>query len=288
MYPRLKAFRSDLQERGLGERPLYFAKVDVQSCFDSIPQNQLVEAVEKSLTVAQYRVGRHIEIKPPDRHQYRSSTLAATKLNTKFSMHAHAAGEFLPFEQQIHVELDGGRKNTIFVDSIVQHTESRGRVLKLLDEHVKRNIVKIGKKFYRQREGIPQGSVLSSLLCNIFYARFENECLGFARTEDSILLRLIDDFLLVSLDREQVERFLKVMHDGMTAYGIAVNPDKTLVNFDVEIDGRRLKEATNAAGFPYCGVLIDTANLSIGKDRERKATSSMLLLQDVGKCRRIN
>jgi len=195
-------------------------------------------------------------------------------------MHAHAAGDFSTFEQHIQMDLNKSKRNTIFVDSIVQQMESRSKVLKLLDEHVKRNIVKIGKKFYRQKEGIPQGSVLSSLLCNFFYAELEKDCLTFVHNEDSVLLRLIDDFLLVSLNRQQVERFLQVMHDGLDAYGVAVKADKTLVNFDVEINGRKLKESSTAAGFPYCGVLVNPNNLSIGKDRERKSTTSRCTLQE--------
>ncbi|TKA76901.1 hypothetical protein B0A49_02736 [Cryomyces minteri] len=144
------------------------------------------------------------------------------------------------------------------------------KVLHLLKEHVERNIVKIGKRYYRQKEGIPQGSVLSSLLCNFFYAKLERECLDFVQTEDCLLLRLVDDFLLISVRREHAEDFLQVMHNGVPAYGLAVKAEKSLANFHVEINGRRIESTQGAMQFPYCGNAIHTVSLDISKDRERK------------------
>lgn len=42
-----------------------------------------------------------------------------------------------------------------------------------LEEHVKRNILQLGRKFYLQEVGIPQGSVLSTLLCSFYYGHLE-------------------------------------------------------------------------------------------------------------------
>ena len=44
----------------------------------------------------------------------------------------------------------------------------REQILALLEEHILRNIVRIGSQFYLQKSGIPQGSVLSPLLCSVF------------------------------------------------------------------------------------------------------------------------
>ena len=42
-----------------------------------------------------------------------------------------------------------------------------------LEEHVKHNILQLGWKFYLQEVGIPQGSVLSTLLCSFYYGHLE-------------------------------------------------------------------------------------------------------------------
>jgi hypothetical protein len=41
----------------------------------------------------------------------------------------------------------------------------------------------IGNDFYRQMVGIPQGSVLSSLLCSFFYGDLENAHFGALRAD---------------------------------------------------------------------------------------------------------
>jgi telomerase reverse transcriptase len=56
----------------------------------------------------------------------------------------------------------------------VVHTfEEKIQMLKLIKEHITENVIKvtkniyqkIGSRFYRQKVGIPQGSVLSTILC---------------------------------------------------------------------------------------------------------------------------
>jgi telomerase reverse transcriptase len=77
---------------------------------------------------------------------------------------------------------------------------------------------KMGKQFYRQKVGIPQGSVLSTILCNIFYADLEKKKLPFLMDDDGLLLRLIDDFLFISMNREHAKSFLEHMHQGSFSY----------------------------------------------------------------------
>ena len=52
-------------------------------------------------------------------------------------------------------------------------------IIALLEEHITENIVKIGNEYYRQVVGIPQGSVLSSLLCSFFYGDLERKKVKF-------------------------------------------------------------------------------------------------------------
>ena len=72
----------------------------------------------------------------------------------------------------------------------------------------------MGKKYYRQKVGIPQGSVLSTMLCNIFYADLERKKLPFLTDSDGLLLRLIDDFLFISMNKDHATQFIQHMVDG--------------------------------------------------------------------------
>lgn len=71
------------------------------------------------------------------------------------------------------------------------------------------------------------------------------------------------------------------MHAGLPAYGVSVNPNKTLVNFGVSFRGfqlpRLLSTTTGEKNggpkgeqqFPYCGTLISTTTLSPTKQLSR-------------------
>ena len=270
IYPKLKAFRSQIWSTEPAPKRLYFAKVDVVSCFDTIPQRRVIRLMEELASEGEYRIARHAEIKPSESHVYRVESSTVSKPARKFIANAKAANDFTAFGEIVQEELALGKKNTIFVDSVVQTFHDKENLLDLLEEHVERNIVKIGKKFFRQKRGIPQGSVLSSLLCNFFYAAFEKEHLGFLDGGESLLLRLIDDFLLITTSREQAKTFLSVMHSGKEEYGIKVKPEKTLVNFEITVDGLKLPCLMVGTAFPYCGSMIDTRTLEITKDRDRR------------------
>lgn len=99
----------------------------------------------------------------------------------------------------------------------------RQAVLQLLEQHITDNIVKvrgmpcpgrssrlvlsgpgnaqIGNEYYRQVVGIPQGSILSSLLCSFFYGDLERRHLGFTGDASSVRFLLV---LQMRLGRAQL------------------------------------------------------------------------------------
>lgn len=56
----------------------------------------------------------------------------------------------------------------------------------MLEEHITENIVKIGHEYYRQIVGIPQGSVLSAILCSFFYGDLERKKFKFTEDPDCV------------------------------------------------------------------------------------------------------
>jgi telomerase reverse transcriptase len=307
---------------GRASAPIYFAKVDVQSCFDTIPQERVVKLMERLASEDEYRISRHAEVRPPEGFERASSraplrqgqapapapasaSVSAqparprAKPRRRFRSEARAAADFAPFAERVEracagagADAAGGSKaHSVFVDNVVQRPYARDALLDLLDEHVGRNLVRLGKKVYRQTAGIPQGSVLSSLLCSFFYGDFERARLArvLSLAGASLLLRLIDDFLLVTLERAEAERFMRVMHRGDADYGISVKKAKSLVNFALHIDGEsepvpmlgdgQKEEEEKEDWFPYCGTLINTKTLALSKDRSRRqGTGEWVLL----------
>lgn len=275
IYLKLKSFQTRLKEKGWLGRKLYFAKVDIKSCFDTIPQKRLLKVIEDIITEDEYRIEKYAEIKPP---AYQQTIVGAKKPIKKFLARANLADEFGRFEDYAKSEVEGGKKkNTVFVDDVVHQFKETGPLLDLLEEHVQHNIIKIGKKFFRQKNGIPQGSVLSATLCNFFYGDLERKKLPFTLDEDGILLRLVDDFLFITLNKSNAEEFLNVMHQGHPEYGAFVSIDKTLVNFEVSLGGRKVNRSASTSEFPYCGNLVNTKTLGVRKDRDRGVGTSMSL-----------
>ncbi|OQE32998.1 hypothetical protein PENFLA_c001G08043 [Penicillium flavigenum] len=269
MHRRLKAYKEQLS-KGLpsGHKPwqsklpqMYFVKLDIKACFDTIPQKKLLNLIAELVSEESYHISNHVEFQPP-------LTAKQGKPTRRFT--SRAAPAMRPHHLPDFVNSGGAARkaNTVFVDTMRQKDHDADSLLDLLDEHVRHNLVKIGKKYFRQRNGIPQGSVLSSVLCNFFYAELERELLGFIN-EDSLLLRLVDDFLLITPDAAVAMQFLEVMIRGQPSYGVQVNPAKSMANFSATVDGVLLPRLEGTQLFPYCGSLIDTHTLDIHRDRDR-------------------
>jgi len=274
LHRRLKDFNAILSRKE--QRPrLYFAKVDVKSAFDTIPQHSILRFMGDVPPKGQkrYTVAKHVQIKAGEAAARGAVGHEVGQAAQRWHTVAIASHEAAPLPDMIREDLGPRQKNTIFVDTGVYQTHATAALLTLMAEHVATNLVKIGKKFYRQKSGIPQGSILSSMLCNYFYANLEATQLDFIRKDDDgcVLMRLIDDFLLITTDRAKAAKFVTIMHKGIPRYGVTVNATKSLVNFDLELSGQTVARASDAAGFPYCGTLIDTRTLDISRDRGRQS-----------------
>lgn len=279
MYPRLKNFKDRLmhsESENYQNGKLYFVKLDIQSCFDTIPQARLISLIESLVSQGSYHISKHVEIRPGDSinnshslsHKPGTAEKPMVKPIRKFISKANALSEVRNNPARSTDGVKPLRRNTIQVDTANFKNHSGNELLDLLSEHVRKNLVKIGKKYFRQKNGIPQGSVLSSLLCNFFYGKLEREVLDFLKDDETLLLRLIDDFLLITTRPDPAKRFLEVMLNGQSEYGITVNASKSLVNFEATINGTKMSRLEGSTLFPYCGNLINTHTLDIRKDRD--------------------
>jgi telomerase reverse transcriptase len=254
IHGRLKEFKSRV-----GGQKLYFVFLDIKSCFDSIPQGGLMELAEKLLREDQYRMHKHSEIKGGE----------DSKISREFPRKAAPADDAAIFSADVASKMALNKKRTIFADTGNLWTMKTQPLLNMLREHITSNTVKIGKKNYRQKNGIPQGSILSSLLCSFFYGAFEAENLSFL-DERSLLVRYIDDFLFITTEAMVAHRFLNVMVSGNSKYGITVQAPKSRTNFDATVNGRKIPRLHGTTAFPYIGFTIDTRTLFVSKGRAAK------------------
>jgi telomerase reverse transcriptase len=168
------------------DRPkLYFVKVDVQACFDTIEQTKLLEIIRELLfevctfcfsstqrliihprqdgyTIHQYAQVQYVNGQP--KRVYRQRRAVPHRQLTSDTPH------FTKLASDLAADL----WNTIIVNQpLYRPSASREKIVQLLEEHITQNMVKIGGHYYRQRVGIPQGSVLSTMLCSFFYGDLE-------------------------------------------------------------------------------------------------------------------
>ncbi|POR39451.1 Telomerase reverse transcriptase [Tolypocladium paradoxum] len=278
IYTPLKRFKASF---GSGQKRFYFAKIDVHAAFDTIPQAAVVKLMATVPRKELYTITRHAEVQPGERALL-GPNKPATNAIKRWHSTALAEGQHRPLLERLEGGLGNNSKNTVFVDNAAQTRHDARALLHLLTEHVEKNLVKVGKKYYRQRVGIPQGSVLSSFLCSYFYADLEKRHLSFLDTPDCLLMRLTDDFLLIALDKSKAVRFVETLHRGVPEYGVELSHKKTLVNFDLQIGDEAVPQVSEGSGFPYCGTRIDTQTLEISKDWERgngMAISNSLTVQ---------
>jgi telomerase reverse transcriptase len=268
IYQRIKDFKSRLGE---GKHELYFAKVDVQAAFDTIPQDAMIALLKRIPRQSEYEMSKHVEVRLLEAAFGSGAVAKAAK---RWHIVARTSSDTRTFLERIEKSIAAKKRGTVFVDSTVRKKHSTRDLLALTTAHIEENLVRIGKKYYRQKSGIPQGSVLSSMLCNYFYADLERNHLGFLQADDSLLLRLIDDFLLITTDQRKAGKFVRVMHGGLPEYGVTVNPAKSLANFPLEVRGVHVPRPDDSRMFPYCGLLIDCETLAVTKQRDISSKGS--------------
>ncbi|KAH9817717.1 hypothetical protein DFH28DRAFT_161075 [Melampsora americana] len=86
------------------------------------------------------------------------------KVNKQFKRQAYPSDEHPNFDEFVS-QVSRTLRNVIFNDQVRYPYIHKTHLLSLLREHVTENFVKIGSHTYQQKVGIPQGSILSPLLC---------------------------------------------------------------------------------------------------------------------------
>lgn len=132
----------------------------------------------------------------------------------------------------------------------------------MLTTHIRNNVVDIRGKLWRQTTGIPQGSLVSTLLCNFFYGHFERS-LGL---NDPALLqvRFIDDFLYVSTRKELIIEAVTRFADRCSLeYGIMINWSKSISSFPLKVGDTELAPSRSHRTFTWCNMAIEQRTLDV-------------------------
>uniref|UniRef100_A0A8D0GGA9 Telomerase reverse transcriptase n=1 Tax=Sphenodon punctatus TaxID=8508 RepID=A0A8D0GGA9_SPHPU len=256
-----------------GEMPcFYFVKADVTGAYDTIPHDKLVKVVSQVLghkRETSYRIRCYGLIKRTMNGQIRKC----------YRRHASACEDFMPTIGQFVSCLQDSEslQNAIVVEQSISLNETSSSLLAFFLQMIRNNILKIGDEYYVQCCGIPQGSVLSTLLCNLCYGNMEVN-LFCGVQQGGVLMRLTDDFLLVTPHLTEAKFFLRTLAIGIPEYGFLINPSKTVVNFPVDEDipgCSKFKQLPARCVIPWCGLLLDTQTLEVYCDYSSYAGTSI-------------
>ncbi|KAM6224389.1 telomerase reverse transcriptase [Rhynchocyon petersi] len=249
---------------------LYFVKADVTGAFDTIPHNKLVDVIADVMKPHEnvYCIRRYAVVQKTARGCVRKS----------FKRHVSTLADLQPYMKQFveHLQEKSSLRNAVIIEQSASFNETARRLFDFFLHLVHNDVIRIGGKYYIQCQGIPQGSILSTLLCSFCYGDMENKLFPGIQ-QDGLFLRLIDDFLLVTPHLAQAKAFLRTLVQGVPEYGCFINPWKTVVNFPVD-DGpghTAIIQLPQHCLFPWCGLLLDTRTLEVFCDYSSYAGTSI-------------
>jgi len=179
IYAAWKRFVDGRCARG-DDRPLYFVKVDIESCYDSIDQRKLFD-VASSVLGGDYVVRRYVSV-----------VETGGRLRRTYHRDATAVADFQPsFVRFVKERAERrGAHDAFFVDQVLQSHDDAASLLRKLRLHLFHNVVKVGRRYFLQTRGIAQGSAVSTLLCNIYYGKMEASYLTVCR-DTELLMRQV-------------------------------------------------------------------------------------------------
>ncbi|XXQ38313.1 Telomerase reverse transcriptase [Plasmodiophora brassicae] len=285
VYDRLLPFVISLANvQSAGEKlvKVYMVSADIQKCYDSILRPRVMDILQNALAEKNYFV-----------HRWATANRSAWGNGyTRKRYHRDAASvTSVPQMDELALERSKKCRNTVFVEQPGAERISCESLIQLIREHIHDNIVKFRKSFYCQAVGIPQGSIISSLLCSMYIADLERNQLEKsalpsndsalsqrswtikASCSDSVVLRQVDDFLLLTTCKDVAESFLASMMGGFPEYNFSVNARKTQANFAV---GMRDPDEPIKTVMTWCGLEFDSSRgLELRGDYSRFTSTSI-------------
>lgn len=248
VHDRLHTFKSSNQG------PFYLVKADISNCFDSIPHGKLLQVLSEIVDKTNFVINTFDVWTKDD---------ASGRTSRKAYRQASPASR-PPAWEELQSSLLRRFPHALITDRVTSKHVSYDRLMCSLREHILQNCVRIDNTNYRQTLGIPQGSILSSLLCALFYGHLDSMCLGRFDVPGTLILRYTDDFLLITDNQNVALDFINHILRGFPEYGVKFKPEKALASFAHS----HHHLPVSGSLFPWIGLLVDP-HLNVHSDYDR-------------------
>ncbi|KAH9493024.1 hypothetical protein Btru_022520 [Bulinus truncatus] len=240
IYIKWKNFIREI--RGKGVPKTYFVKVDIEKCYDSINICLLYTIVKELFLKTCYKVCKFKKLKKVNglrKTVYLEKILADDNCRIPYG-------------------------NWTFCGSYVI---TKDALIKKLRSLLFCQVLKLGKHHYVQTLGIPQGSLLSTILCGAYYGHLDRTMLLRIVDRGDFLIRMVDDILLVTRNKMTALDFLRIFLEGIPEFNCRINLMKCCTNFNYvhPLLGKVPSLAENA-NLSFCGLSFNIRTLEVFPD----------------------
>lgn len=240
----------------------YILKFDIEGCFDSIPHSIFQEELKKLLSCDIYHVKK-----------YYSLSIKGDKIVTKRNLN--------PFDgSRNHKNFPFTKKhnpNEILYDNVYIDIKKKDNLIKEINNFITQNTLIFENSLYVQRRGLPQGSILSPILCYIFFEYLDRQFFN-QHIKLGKIFRYVDDFLVATPDISELYNLFKNINE-IEKKGIKLNMSKIEANFDLgsmiyEDNGKIIAHKTPPSDIKhnadkditFCGMKIACIGAKINHD----------------------
>ncbi|XP_005095494.3 telomerase reverse transcriptase [Aplysia californica] len=238
IHCRWKAFTDYVKSKSI--KQLYFVKIDIEKCFDTINPCLLYSVVQNQL------------LSQEKYHIY----------HYKRNIQSDGQSKVVYYQSSDKPEIEcRTRQGAQFVHSFSVSSEV---LLKKLQALLFANVIRLGRQHYVQSMGIPQGSSISSILCSFYYGYMDQVKLYEFQRKPNFLVRMIDDMLFVSPSRKRAEAFFTMMIEGVPEFNCKSSLRKCCATFDYSHpEFGRAHTLKPSEPLTFCGLAIDCRSLNI-------------------------
>ena len=212
---------------------LHLLKFDIQSCYDSIPVDRVMKLIKREISSSKEFFLRSEDV----------LSLDSTRLKKRFFINGDSTKN----------------KNDIVIDSVKSVVLSQLDILSVLEMELFKTSIVYRGKCYLRKDGLFQGTPLSSVLVDILYDNLLESYEEFKHADDNnaLIIRLVDDFLVISPSKPYIDRINAIAQPGFKSFNAKVYPKKVLITSS---------ELPGSESVPFCALQINLKTLEVWKD----------------------
>jgi hypothetical protein len=238
---------SDLHE-------LSYHTLDIEACYDNIDIDKLISFLDHDDLISEEYIYNVLYLAMPKANS-KGNTSQKESWEVKKLHFVNDRSDYLHFLDFLKNKTDLNYTNCMMYHDFDKHTSTnikKTNMIRNIKDILNCNIIKFNKKCFKQKKGIPQGLSISSFLCNIYFYNLEktlSQKICRLVTEKNLLLRFVDDYLLMTKSPQRVSEFIQesIEIGGKNAFNFNFNKSK----FNVEY---KTKERNESNKFEWNGI----------------------------------